>query len=186
MSVRIRDAVPRDAPVIAAVHQASRAAAYAGRVDEELLNDMDPGERRRRWVAWLADPAVATLVAEQGGEVVAFSTLRPSRDADADPGAVAELPTLYVRPDRWRRGLGSRLCRVACRRAASMGFQTLTLWVLDLNREARRFYESFGFHEDGATKMDDGPTLAPLLARRYRMELAEVDDGVRPRGPTAS
>jgi len=171
VSARIRDARPSDAYGIATVHQRSREAAYRGRVDEELLNDMDPEERCRRWVMWLADPSIVTLVAEDEGEVVGFSTVRASRDQDLDPREVAEMPTLYVHPERWRLGVGSRLCRAVCERARALEFRVLTLWVLDLNREARGFYEAFGFREDGATKLDDGPTPAPLLARRYRMDL---------------
>lgn len=185
MSVRIREAVVQDADAITAVHQASLDAAYRGRVDEELLEDMGPRERRRRWVLWLADPSVVTLLAEGDGELLGFATLRPTRDDDLDPRSVAEMPTLYVRPDAWRQGVGSRLCEATCRRAAEMGFGVLTLWVLDLNREARRFYESFGFREDGATKMDDGPTPAPFLARRYRLEPASLP-GLTEEGRSAS
>ncbi len=177
MTVRIRDAVPRDAAAIAAVHQASRDAAYRGRIDEALLEKMDAGERRRRWVAWLTDPEVVTLVAEDAGEVVAFSTLRPSLDEDADGRTVAEMPTLYVRPDRMRQGIGTRLCAATCRRAAELGYRDLTLWVLELNQRARSFYGSFGFQDDGVTKMDDGPIPAPLTARRYRVPLEASTQG---------
>jgi ribosomal protein S18 acetylase RimI-like enzyme len=172
----IRDAVPRDADAIAAVHQASRDAAYRGRIDEALLKKMGAGERRRRWVAWLTDPSVVTLVVEEDGEVVAFSTLRGSRDEDADGRGVAEMPTLYVRPDRMRRGLGSLLCRATCERATALGYRDLTLWVLELNEAARCFYDAFGFLDDGVTKLDDGPIPAPLTARRYRLALEPPAD----------
>lgn len=184
MKPRIRDAVPRDARAIATVHQASRDVAYRGRIDEALLDEMDAAERRRRWVRWLTDPDVVTLVAEEAGQVVAFSTLRGSRDDDADGRTVAEMPTLYVRPDRMRRGLGRRLCRATCRRAAALGYRSLTLWVLELNEEARAFYRAFGFLDDGVTKLDDGPIPAPLTARRYRLALESFGD-VR-EGPAAS
>lgn len=174
MSLRIRDAHTGDAGAITRVHERSRAAAYRGLVDEETLHEMDVDERERRWTYWLGNPAVVTLVAEDDGGIVGFATLRATEDEDLDSSVFAEMPTLYVHPGRWRCGLGSRLCRTTCERAVAMGFRVLTLWVLELNRDARRFYESFGFREDGATKVDDGPTPTQLMARRYRLDLAEV------------
>ena len=53
---------------------------------------------------------------------------------------------------------------------ASLGYKDATLWVLDSNRRARRFYEKAGWAEDGTTKMDDslGITLSEV---RYRIRL---------------
>ena len=44
------------------------------------------------------------------------------------------------------------------------GFSAATLWVLETNARARRFYESAGWAADGATKTD----------RRGDIELREV------------
>jgi hypothetical protein len=49
-------------------------------------------------------------------------------------------------------------------------FSTATLWVLDVNARARKFYEQAGWLIDGATKEDqrDGFTLHEV---RYAMAL---------------
>lgn len=43
-------------------------------------------------------------------------------------------------------------------RARQRGFARVTLWVLDSNQRARRFYEKAGFTTDGASKTE---TVAP-------------------------
>lgn len=177
MSLQIRTGLPEDAPTVARVHQESRQAAYGRMIPEHLLQGFDDEERVRRWRAWLSDPECVTLLGERDGELVGFCTIGPSRDPDADETTVAEMPTLYVAPGRWGRGFGRALCAEACRRAADLGFRALTLWVLDPNTRAKRFYEAFGFVADGATKMDDGPIPSSLLARRYRLELRRWPGG---------
>ena len=87
---------------------------------------------------------------------------------------VAEMPTLYVHPDRWRRGYGRALCTAALDRARERGYAELTLWVVDINVEAHGFYTAYGFVEDGATTVDEGGSQEILVtARRYRISLCE-------------
>lgn len=173
LSLRIRDAHLADAAVIEAVHYASREAAYSERVSEWPPAGPDRAERVERWKHWLRDPEISSLVGEVNGVIVGFCTVRPSPDIDAERTAVAEMPTLYVHPDAWRRGYGRALCEAGLVRAVERGFRRLTLWVLEINTPACAFYEAFGFEADGVTKIDMSSRDA-LVARRYRIDL----DGV--------
>lgn len=165
----VRDAVVDDAAEIEAVHWAARAAVYDGRVVDWPPRGPDRPGRVERWREWLSSPDVTCILGELDGRVVGFVTVRPSRDPDAGPD-IAEMPTLYVDPASWRRGLGALLCRAAVQRASSLGFRELTLWVLELNTRARAFYDAFGFHPDGATQVDED-TTERLVANRYRLTL---------------
>jgi ribosomal protein S18 acetylase RimI-like enzyme len=169
--LRIRDGRVEDAPSIEAVHFDSREAVYAGKVVDWPPAGSDKAGRIERWRRWLSDPAIVCLVGEIGEEIVGFCTTRRSGDEDAGQD-VAEMPTLYIRPDAWHLGYGRALCRGGLERAAIAGFTTLTLWVLEINTRARAFYLAFGFTADEVTKVDVGST-EQLLARRYRIDLSE-------------
>jgi RimJ/RimL family protein N-acetyltransferase len=169
--MQVRDATVSDAAEIEGVHQASREAAFSGRVPTDVISPMDRPARLERWRAWLADPSIATLAGLENGTIRGFCTLVASSEEDLDPQSVGEMPTLYVDPAAWRKGYGVELCRALEARALDMGFQELVLWVLEVNSAARRFYAAVGFVHDGVTKMDDGPIPAPLLALRYRKKL---------------
>jgi hypothetical protein len=54
---------------------------------------------------------------------------------------------------------------------AGFGFGEATLWVLDANERARRFYEAGGWSTDGAAKIDDSHGF-PIVEVRYRRALA--------------
>ena len=165
----LRDATVEDAEAIEAVHWAARAAVYEGRVADWPPSGPDRAGRVERWKQWLGSPDVSCILAEDEGRITGFVTVRASKDPDAATDT-AEMPTLYVDPPSWRRGLGSLLCRAAVERTASMGFRELTLWVVDVNRRAKAFYAAFGFEPDGATQVDED-TTERLVAHRYRLAL---------------
>ncbi len=170
-SFPIRDARPGDAEAISEVHQASREALYRGRIPDALVDVLSPEERLERWKEWLSDPAVTTIVGEEDGRIVGFSTLRAAVDPDLDGATVAEMPTLYVHPTHWRRGWGTALCGEIERRSVRQGFRLLTLWVMEMNERARAFYVARGFSKDGAEKLAEAPDPIALKALRYRKEL---------------
>ena len=167
----LRDAAVADAEAIEGVHWSARAAVYDGRVADWPPSGPDRKGRIERWERWLASPDVTCILAEDAGRVVGFVTVRASKDADATD-AVAEMPTLYVDPREWRRGLGGLLCRAAMERAARLGFRELSLWVVEINARARAFYDAFGFEPDGATQVDEN-TTERLVAHRYRLALPD-------------
>lgn len=113
---------------------------------------------------------LATLVAEQqNGDVVGFAFTTASRDDDGDDGT-GEVVAIYAHPDAIGTGAGRELMAAAVAGLRTAGFRSATLWVLDSNTRARRFYERAGFRPDGASKTEDyaGATITEL---RYRRQL---------------
>jgi len=76
------------------------------------------------------------MVAELDGVLVGFITVVP------ETGTEAELEDLFVAPELWRMGVGTRLLNEAEHRAAQLGIRSLHVVVGD---RARSFYEASGF-----------------------------------------
>jgi ribosomal protein S18 acetylase RimI-like enzyme len=143
----IRVATSSDALAIAGVHFRSTEAAYrqlgAARYLDQITVDVRH-EQWRRTFETLAYPE-AVFVAHRSGSIVGFVHVSASRDADADP-EVGELDRLYIDPGTWRTGVGSALNATGLAHLAAAGFTRATLWVLESNERARRFYEREGWN----------------------------------------
>lgn len=117
-----------------------------------------------------ADPDLHVLVTEGGGEVIGFASFGPSRDHDAGV-STAEVYAIYLAPEWFGTGVGRRLFARTVKELSGLGFRDSTLWVLELNDRARRFYEVAGWHWDGARSVHADERLTqPIL--RYRRALA--------------
>jgi ribosomal protein S18 acetylase RimI-like enzyme len=168
---RIRSAHVTDADQIAEVHVAASKAAYQG-----LLPAGRPSVsvdfRRRQWNDALrdGDPRTWTLVADDGTQICGFAKAGPSRDADA-AADTGELYMLYLLPGYWRRGLGNLIQRRILLDMAEAGFRAATLWVLETNIRARRFYESTGWRPDGQVKTEPYGENFTVQEVRYRRHL---------------
>ena len=94
-----------------------------------------------------------TLVLEEAGIVVAFAELEPDGNIDM----------FYCRPDRQRRGFGTRLYAALEAAARGAGMTRLTVAA---SRPGRRFFERQGFGTEGQQSVvRDGIALA-----NFRME----------------
>jgi ribosomal protein S18 acetylase RimI-like enzyme len=142
-----RLATVADAAAIAALHVASWRSAYRGAVPGDYLDAIDVADHTAQWAARLsAKPTV--FVAETGGELVGFCAVGPSFDEDADTTTWL-IANLHVRPDVRSQGVGGRLFDDAIAEARRAGATLVTLWVLEANEGARRFYERRGMTVDG-------------------------------------
>ncbi|MGH3291056.1 MAG: GNAT family N-acetyltransferase [Trebonia sp.] len=169
----IRAARVTDAPQIAAVHVRSWQAAYRGLLPQAYLDGLDPAERVGRWERSLAeagDGRNGVLVADASGTLLGFVGYSPSRDSDADPVRVGEIDAIYLLPSAWGKGAGRRLMDAALVQLAEAQFDQVTLWVLDSNARARRFYELGGWLVDGAQKIDENWGF-PIAQVRYKRSL---------------
>ncbi|WP_437768797.1 GNAT family N-acetyltransferase [Sorangium sp. So ce281] len=169
----IRRARPADAAVIARIEVDSWRAAYLGLVPAADLNALSVPARELSWRHILNRDAAAgtrtwVLCAEDAG--LGFASAGPTRDDDDDPDDVGELYTIYLLPAAWGRGLGAALLDTAQADLARRRHRTMTIWVLEGNTRARRFYELSGFSRDGARRWARvGAGSLPEL--RYRRAL---------------
>ena len=94
-----------------------------------------------------------------------FISFGPSRDKDGN--GKAEIYAIYILPEFWNQGIGRELLEEAERRVADNNFTAITLWVLEKNVLARRFYDSRGFHLDEGQKAE---TIGGLKLTELRYE----------------
>jgi GNAT superfamily N-acetyltransferase len=105
----------------------------------------------RRLEQMLARDDVVALLAGEPAVAVALLTFRPGV---WDPGPVALLEELYVRPDLRGRGIGHTVLERAMAIARDRGSETFEINVDEGDTGARRFYEAHGFSntEPGETE----------------------------------
>lgn len=128
----LRPAVDADAPRVAEVYLASRAAHLPF---TQLAHTPD---EVRAWIAQVLVPAGGVRVAELDGVVQAFG-------AHATDNGVGWIEQLYAAPGHTGHGLGSQLLRRALAELHADGVGTVRLWCFQANTGARRFYERHGF-----------------------------------------
>lgn len=149
MAFTVRPATPADAPALAHVHVTSWRETYTGLMPQDFLDRVTDGaarERRQRmWEGATADPAQVVLVAERGGEVVAFASAGPAQD---HPGFDTALFTLYALKAAQGQGMGRALLSVLARELSERGHRSLALWVLAEN-PTREWYLRRGGREAG-------------------------------------
>jgi ribosomal protein S18 acetylase RimI-like enzyme len=164
--MEIASASPEDCRSVAELHVASWRAAYAGILSDEYLAGLSVEGRERSWLQVLAEAQSELLVGRVGASLVGFASLGKSRDSGAPPNR-GELWALYVHPHAWSTGAGQNLWRAAHDRLTAQGLSSVSLWVLERNTRAIRFYTAAGFAiEAGSEKEFE---LGGLLVREVRM-----------------
>jgi ribosomal protein S18 acetylase RimI-like enzyme len=165
--VEVRNATVDDAQAIETIRIRGWQRAYRHVFPAEQLDAMPVDWSR--WATRISDPPVKWTILVVGDPVVGFAATGPSRDDDGLDG-IGELYGIYVDPDAWGAGAGRALI-AAAEDALARDFAEATLWVLEDNPRARRFYELAGWAWDGTRKVDAflGVDAAEV---RYRRLLA--------------
>lgn len=154
--------VPAAAPLVrqASPDDAAALAEFGARVFRDAFGrDNDPADMAlylsgayglAQQSAELADPGVATLLAENGGEVAGFAQLRDGPAPEAVRGErPVELWRFYV-DRRWHgRGVAQALMAAVVAQAVGRGADVLWLGVWERNARARGFYRKCGFADVG-------------------------------------
>lgn len=138
----IRAAIAADAPVLAAIHLASRFGAMP------WLPVLHDAHETETWMREAVIPRLTVRVATIDGAPAGFIAL----DGDL-------LDQLYIAPDHQGQGVGTALLGEA-KRLRPVGF---SLWVFARNTRARAFYERRGFvaveTTDGAANEENEPDV---------------------------
>jgi putative acetyltransferase len=140
MDVRVREAVPEDAPRILDVHldaiEALGPAAYSDEQVAAWAHDRDPAEYP------IETDETYALVAEAESEVVGFGWMKPDADDYFETAVDGEITAVYVHPSVARQGVGTRLYAELEAEARQRGVESLGLWA---SRNALSFYETQGY-----------------------------------------
>lgn len=148
-AVKIRTARPYDAEGIASVHVASWQETYVNLLPAKMLAKLSVPERSARWTdlleGFVRDGAGRAFVAETSDGIVGFASVGVQRDQGLRrDGFDAEITAIYVLGRVQRQGIGRGLLRTGARHLHRHGHHAASLWVLEANARARRFYEELG------------------------------------------
>ena len=170
--MHVRPAALDDALAIETIRVRGWRAAYRSVFPAAELDAL--GIDETRWRSRLIEPPAGWWigVAEDGSRVVGFVAIGPSRDERG----IGELYAIYVDPTAWSRGAGNALIARAEERLRET-YVVATLWVLEDNPRARRFYERAGWRPDGARKAEERLGVRATEVR-YRKRLVSDTNGV--------
>lgn len=164
----IRFAVLDDAEAIAINHICSWQEMYKDFIPESILQNLSVRERTQEWQD-LIKQNVKVLVLEIDHKMVGFASICRFRDVKPD-ALKGEISAIYLHPNYWRQGLGTKLCKMTLSELSQLGFKSVYLWVLSDNTQARRFYESLGFTVTDYTKVEEfyegGALLEEVLYKK--------------------
>jgi GNAT superfamily N-acetyltransferase len=169
----VRSARSDDSKRLAEIHVTSWQKAYDGLLPAEFLRALSVDSRHEWWsrrLNALENGGAVLIVAEsEVGSPEGFAFLGPCSATEG------EVYAIYVDPGRWRAGLGSELLAAAELTLREGGFEQAVLWVLEGNRRGRAFYETQGWKQDGALKIEEigGVQVTEL---RYRKDLGGSGD----------
>ncbi|MBC8545573.1 GNAT family N-acetyltransferase [Clostridiaceae bacterium NSJ-31] len=177
MRLDIHTAKREEAAAISRIYAASWRQAYRGMVPQHYLDELPDSHWTEALGRWIDDPEVSVAAAYLDGTPVGGVVYRVSQRREL-PGCLVsaaaqvldgwgEVVSLYVRPDAWRRGCGGAMLRHAAAELSAASCEGGFLWVLRENLPARRFYESNGWSDDGATCTVELAGV-PLTDLRYR------------------
>ena len=144
-------ATEEDAKELGMVHSSSWKIAYKGIVPDEVLEGITAEGREAYFARVIRNKSEETAVIKAAGDICGFVTLGSSRDEDLSH-EYGEIWGIYLSPEYWKQGIGSILLDWAKSELKNRGFSKISLWVLEENNRACRFYEKHGFVFDGTIK----------------------------------
>jgi ribosomal protein S18 acetylase RimI-like enzyme len=147
----IRTAAPADAERLSELAVRTFRDTYAEHNrPENMAQYLTAHFSRRHQAEELADPQVATVVAEAGRQLIGYAQLRRGNPPDCVPGTDRlELSRFYVDRPWHGRGVAQAIMAASVSEATERGAQTLWLGVWERNSRGIAFYRKCGFADVG-------------------------------------
>lgn len=169
--MRVRVASSVDVHAIAQIHVAAWQSTYRGIVPDAYLDELSVTKREESWTTAITRGSPTVLVAEDENELSGWVAFGRCRDAD-QPERTGELWAIYVSPECVGHGIGRTLWLSARAELVRLGFLRVTLWVLEQNALACRFYLAAGFVPEPCSRKLVEIGGASLQELRYVYSLA--------------
>ncbi|WP_346886640.1 GNAT family N-acetyltransferase [Clostridium sp. UBA4395] len=147
----IRYATIDDAKILGEIHSKSWKDAYRGIVSNEILDNITPSKREIYFKKALSEKWEEDAIIFKEDVPIGLICIGKCRDDDKKELS-GEIWGIYLLPQYWSMGVGSELIRWGMNELRKRSYKEITLWVLEENIRARRFYEKIGFYHDGTVK----------------------------------
>lgn len=130
-----------DNQAIASIYAKSWKSAYRGILPQEYLDNVNS----QKWMNIFEDTSRQMFLAIQNETIIGVITCSKARDDRwFDWG---EIVSIYLLPDYYHHGIGTKLLQVALQELINQGYKQIYLWVLEENQSAIAFYKKNGFKE---------------------------------------
>lgn len=152
--LEIMKAVLANAEDLGFVHATSWKQAYRGIVPQTFLDQLTSESRATFFRKAISISQHEFYGAYLKGKPVGMMSIGHSRDKDASEDT-AEISAIYCIADVWGTGCGRQLMDFAVNHLKKHAYHTISLWVFEENRRARKFYEKYGYTFDGTKEQSD-------------------------------
>ena len=172
----VRPATPGEVDAAVAVWRAANEARTGGPPDPPEVEAMVRG--------WIAAADAMLFVAERGGRIIGMTLAVAGREVNGtSPAApngriiagLCHVSLVFVAPDVWGQGIGSRLLDAVLDEASQQGYLRAQLWTHETNVRARRLYVSRQFALTG----DRAVNPAGETIMRFERPLERAHPGSR-------
>lgn len=155
-TVDVRYAVPEDARSISEVHVKAWQVGYCCLVPLGALKRLSVSAREAMWRESLVERQHPQLlrqveVAVLGTSIIGFVAAGTAPPHRLDLGC-GQVYALFVDPAHWSEGVGGALLEAATTRLEGLGLRRGSLWMIEGNGRALRFYESHGWMLTGESR----------------------------------
>lgn len=151
MGYYIRFADFNDSKLLGYIYAKSWKVAYKTIIPDLILDDISAEKREKYFEKALSEKLEEDVLIFNGNDSVGFLTLGKCRDEDSD-SFWGEIWGIYLLPSYWNQGIGTVLINWGINELKNRGFKKVSLWVLEENINARKFYKKIGFQQDGMIK----------------------------------
>jgi len=143
MEIKIRSAGAEDAHEISRIYALSWKTGYRGMIPQDYLDALSEDYWTPKFQKWLSEGTLKAEILFEGNVPVGAIAFGKSREKELPDWG--EVVSLYLRPEVFRRGYGTKLMEEAFRFFRENGYRDCYLWVLRENERAQAFYRSLGF-----------------------------------------
>ncbi|MDY2630620.1 MAG: GNAT family N-acetyltransferase [Clostridium sp.] len=148
---KIKYAKDIDSEILGEIHSKSWKAAYKNIIPDKILDNITSQKRASYFKRALTEGWEEDAIIYKNDYAIGLICIGKCRDRDLD-NSFGEIWGIYLLPEFWNLGIGSILINWGINELKSRGYSKVTLWVLENNLNAIKFYKKHGFIHDGTVK----------------------------------
>lgn len=140
--MEVRKADAEDSTVVGEVHSSAWKSAYRGIIPDDYIDSDTASKRTEEFLESLKDDKCTYFILEESGNAAGIVKTREENNT-------LEIESIYILNECRGKGVGRQFMDFI---KTYKPYDCITLWVLEANTKARRFYEQNGFVLNGDTR----------------------------------